>query len=915
MQVTPALSRSAVFAAALLLTVSESGCELRPSPAPPSAAAPSIPFEAYRLENGLTVILHQDHRLPLVAVNLWYHVGSKDEVPGRSGFAHLFEHLMFMGTRQVPEGGFDRIMERHGGANNATTSQDRTNYFETGPANLLQTFLYLEADRLRTLGQDITQEALDRQREVVRNERRQRTENEPYGKVDLVMWPLLYPEGHPYHQPVIGSHEDLERASLDDVRSFFASFYVPSNATLAVAGDFDAGQAKKWVRDYFAAIPPGAPPRRAAPAPAALERSMVRTVPDRVELPRTHLIVHSPASYAEGDADLDVLASILGEEKSGRLYRRLVYEKPLAQDVEVAQWSALLGSVFVIQATARPGVDLDAVEAEIEAVLRELPAQPPTPQELERARNGIETLFWRSLESVGRRADLLNRYQFHFGDPGAIGRDLARYARVTSASVKRWLERTVLNTPRLTLRVVPEGDGSPPAIGPAAEVHAPAPAVRELPGGIRLWHFEAGGVPLLSLSAVLTAGSVDDPEEKEGLAALTAAMLKEGAGSRDALALAEALDGIGATLSSAADREQSAVTIAVLDRHLDAALDIFVDVIRRPRFAEPDWDRIRQLWLNQLAQESRDAFAVANRISQRCFFGAGHPYGRAVSGTRASVAALSIADVRDFYARHYRPGGLAIVSAGAIGADRLAEALAKRLEGWTAPGGAPAPRPAPALSAGSRPRLVVANRPQAVQTVVRILSPGIARRSDSYLPLSLANVIFGGSFTSRLNLNLREAHGYTYGARSVFSRNRGAGAFVAAAAVQTPVTGESLVEFLREYRRIAEEDFSAEEIDKARSTLRQNAVESFETLAGTVRLFSELLAAGLPPDEAARELEGIRSVPAEAIRNAAREAIDWEKATIALVGDVAAIEKELQEHDALKSLPILVVDEEGNPAR
>ncbi|MBI4606596.1 MAG: insulinase family protein [Planctomycetes bacterium] len=418
--------------------------------------AQEIPFTRFELPNGLTVILHEDHRLPLVSVNLWYHVGSKDEPPGRSGFAHLFEHLMFMGTEKVPYPQFDVVMETSGGSNNATTSEDRTNYFETGPRELLDTFLYLEADRMASLGASMTAEKLEAQRKVVRNERRQSYENRPYGKAYLEIPSRMYPQGHPYHQPVIGSHEDLEGATVDDVKELFRRFYFPRNASLAIAGDFDPAAARRLVEERFGAIPSG-PPVEHAPAapPARLEKEERLTLEDSVELPLTIYTWHSPAVYKDGDADMDVLASVLGGGKSSRLYRALVYEKQLAQEVEVYQESKHLGSRFSIVAYTRAGASQDALEAETDRQVERLQAEGPTPREVQRARNRIETTFWQALEGLGERADWLNRYQFHFGDPGALRRDLARYERVTPETVKEWARRTLLRDARLVLRVVP----------------------------------------------------------------------------------------------------------------------------------------------------------------------------------------------------------------------------------------------------------------------------------------------------------------------------------------------------------------------------------------------------------------------------------------------------------------------------
>ena len=421
-----------------------------------------IAFESYRLKNGLNVILHEDHRLPLVTVNIWYYVGSKDEAKGRSGFAHLFEHLMFMGTEEVPRGRFDTTIESLGGSNNATTSQDRTNYFDWGPANMLETLLYLEADRMKAFGRGITQAKLDTQREVVRNERRQRYENRPYGQAFLEIFPHIYPPGHPYHQPVIGSHEDLENATVQDVTDFFARFYVPNNASLVVAGDFDPTRAREWIEKYFGVIERSENPRHASASAVSLDRQISIELSDHVPTPRTQFIYTSPAFYKDGDADLDVASYILGDGKSSRLYKRLVFDKELAQSVSASQWSSLLGSVYIVEATARPGVELADLEKEIDAIIAEFLAAPPTKREVQRARNQVEMSFWHEVETLRGRADLLNRYQFYYHDPGAIEKDTARYAGVTQESVHGWAKKVFGAKGRLIIRVHPKLPAPPP---------------------------------------------------------------------------------------------------------------------------------------------------------------------------------------------------------------------------------------------------------------------------------------------------------------------------------------------------------------------------------------------------------------------------------------------------------------------
>ena len=382
----------------------------------------TIPFDTFVLENGLPVIFHVDRSSPLVAVDVWYHVGSKDESPGRTGFAHLFEHLMFMGSRNAPYPAFDSIMESWGGHNNGTTSNDRTNYYEIGPRNLLETFLWLEADRLATLSDVITDEELERQLKVVQNERRQSYENRPYGRAELAVPEAMYPPNHPYHWPTIGSHADLEAATVADVRAFFERFYRPSNASLVVAGDFDPAEARRLVDRYFGWQPKLPPPTRAPqPATPHLERDVEIALTDRVQLPRLRLTWHSPALFASGDADLDMAAHVLGGGKSSRLYKSLVFDKRIAQDVFAYQGSQMLGSLFQVGATAKPGHDLDELAAAIAVEIDRLAAEGPTEAELARARNTHLADFYKSLDHLQTRADLLNHYQHVLGDPGGVG--------------------------------------------------------------------------------------------------------------------------------------------------------------------------------------------------------------------------------------------------------------------------------------------------------------------------------------------------------------------------------------------------------------------------------------------------------------------------------------------------------------
>jgi zinc protease len=427
-----------------------------------------IDFETFELPNGLTVILHVDRTSPLVAVNLWYHVGSKDESPGRTGFAHLFEHLMFMGSKHAPYPSFDAIMESWGGHNNGTTSNDRTNYYEIGPRNLLETFLWLEADRLATLAEVITEEELEKQRKVVLNERRQSYENRPYGRGELRIPEVMYPDAHPYHWPTIGSQADVEAASVADVRNFFERFYRPSNASLAIAGDFEPAEARRLVERYFGWQAKRDRPRPPSPPAPSLAEAREETLTDRVQLPRLRLTWHTPALFSAGDAELDIAAHVLGGGKSSRLYRTLVYERRIAQDVFAYQGSQRLTSLFHVGVTAKPEHGLDELQGAVDAQLARLAGDGPTAAEVDRARNTHLADFYKSLDHLQTRADLLNHYQYLLGDPGGVERDVARYEAVTPAMVRDVFAR-VVSTPRFAQRTLPDPNAGAAAAEDDAE--------------------------------------------------------------------------------------------------------------------------------------------------------------------------------------------------------------------------------------------------------------------------------------------------------------------------------------------------------------------------------------------------------------------------------------------------------------
>ncbi len=419
----------------------------------------SVPYSHFKLDNGLTVILHQDSSTPTVSVNVWYHVGSGREKPGRTGFAHLFEHIMFEGSQHVPESMFDRWLEAAGGDNNGSTSSDRTNYWENIPNNALELALFLESDRMGYLLEAMSPDVVEGQRNVVKNERRQSYENRPYGMAFITLFENLYPANHPYHWPTIGSMQDLDAASYQDVVDFFQTFYGPNNASLAIAGDIDIDKTRQLVDKWFGSIPAGPPvPPQAPPAAFLIEPNEI-VLEDKVQLPRIYLAWHSPSHYHPGDAECDVLSSVLSDGKNSRLYKRLVYDLQIAQDVYAYQYSRDLGSSFIIQATARPGIKLDSLLSVIDLELQKVQSQPPSRREIKRSVNQIQANFLRRIENIGGfggKADQLNNYYFFTGNPDYFQEDLSRYTALDPVDIQA-IARQVLTPNRVVLSIVPEG--------------------------------------------------------------------------------------------------------------------------------------------------------------------------------------------------------------------------------------------------------------------------------------------------------------------------------------------------------------------------------------------------------------------------------------------------------------------------
>lgn len=883
----------------------------------PAALAQKVSFEKYKLPNDMTVILHEDHSLPTACVNIWYYVGSKDEADRRSGFAHLFEHLMFMGTRRVVGNAFDVIMEKGGGFNNASTSEDRTNYFSFGPANLLPTLLWLDADRLEDLGKEMNQEKLDLQRDVVRNERRQSSEMQPYGKAELLIPELMFPKDHPYGHTVIGSHEDLEAATVDDVKNFFATYYVPCNATLVVAGDFKSDEIKPLIARLFGTLPRGNDPVHKSAAPVTLKEVKRITLTDHVQFARSTFVYHSPAKFKEGDAEMELVADILASGKSSRLYKRLVFDDKIATDVSAMQSSMYLGSLFMINVTAKPEVTLDRIEKVLDEELARLMKDGPTADELKRNQVSKEVGMIAGLQQLLIKADTLNEYNFYLGTPDGFETDLNRYRNATVAGITSWARKTLTPDARLIMRVLPAAE--PPEDDPRAQQPPPAdagefkpqmPETFKLSNGIEVQHWRKSELPLVNVSMLLGGGAQCDDPAKMGVTFLTAQMLEEGAGDKDALAFSDALDMLGASFNSTADQESLNVGLSVLRRNLDAALALYADAIVRPRMTATDWDRVRHLHIDDLQREADEPPTIAAKVGMRAYYGDAHPYGRPVSGNVSTVEKLTLDDIKACHAARFVPGNARLLVAGDLTADEAKAALERAFATWNTPAGWKAPAaPAAAEPKHSSQSLVIVDKPGSVQTVIRFFAPGPAYKTPDRVPLSMLNTILGGSFTSRLNQNLREKNGYTYGARSSYNMAPTTGYFSAGANVKAEVTGASLKEFFNEFKLLRDKGVSADETAKAAQQERTETIQAFQGLRGILSVAAMLDRNGLPFSTIGEDLGTIGKVDAGRLSALAKSAAPIESGVLILVGDKKLILEQIKDLGLPKPRELTVTGE------
>ena len=882
----------------------------------------TIAFEQHRLSNGMDVILHEDHTIPLVAVNVWYHVGSKNEEMGRTGFAHLFEHVMFEGTKHHNRSHFEPLQKA--GANlNGSTTTDRTNYWEDVPSNYLELALWLEADRMGFLLDGLDQQKFDVQRDVVKNERRQSYENRPYGMAHWHLQSALFPLPHPYHWMTIGSQEDLDAASLEDVKEFFQRFYGPSNASLAIAGDFHPEEALKLVNRYFGDLPPGESVHRVGRQDSLLSGRVDIEMHDKVTLPRLYIAWPAPPEGHPDDAPLELYQAVMSDGLSSRLHRSLVYEKQIAQHAFVRYVPSEIAGQLLVQITAAEGHSLEEVEAAVEAELENIHRHPPTDEEIARSKNRIEATHYRQLARIGGfggRADQLNHFNVMESDPGLINTSLDRCLAVQREDILR-VAQTYVGGNNVRLRVLPETPFSAAAttvdrniMPPPTEEPTftpPLPVRDRLPNGMGVTMVEQRGMPIVAFGLLLDAGASADPSNLPGLAGMVGDMLPEGAAGKSSQQIANDFEFIGARLSVDSRREHSLVSTETLSKHWGEALEMMGEVVLSPDFPQHELERVRRERLTDLRRSKDEPNAIAERLIGGLVYPAASGYAHPINGTESSVGAITRDELVGQFRRAYRPDSAHLLVVGDVDRDDVMRRAAAVFGGWSA---ADPDSPSPTKgedNAGpinNQTTIFLVDRPGAPQSVIRAVHSIVPRRHPDYFPLLLANYIFGGQFSARLNQNLRQDKGYSYGYMSSIQWHRRSSALVAGGSVQSNATKESVYETLKEFREVSSErPITSEELDNAKDGLLRAYPASFERPATVLGQLVSIEQFGLPDDYFRSVRPSLEAITLNDVHRAAQTHIRPGNLQILVVGDRASTEAPLSE----LGLPIVHLTEDG----
>jgi zinc protease len=906
----------------------------------------TIPYEKYRLDNGLTVILHEDRSDPLVHLDVTYHVGSAREEIGKSGFAHFFEHMMFQGSKHVADEQHFRIVSESGGTLNGTTNTDRTNYYQTVPSNQLEKMVWLEADRMGFLLEAVTPEKFEVQRETVKNERGQRVDNRPYGQLSERVSEALHPEGHPYSWPTIGHMADLDRVNLADLKQFFLRWYVPNNATLTIGGDFDREQTLAWVQKYFGPIPRGPVDAMPQKSPVTLDADRYLSMEDDVALPLVYMAWPTVYARHPDEAPLDVLMFLVGSDRTSLLYKNMI-KNGLAVQAEAGHACGERACSFTMSALPNPtgGATLEDLEQIARNSLEEFEQRGISEEELERIKTRIVSGMIYSLESVAGKVSQLAANETFTGNPDYIGRDIARYENVTAVDVLRVYRQYLKNKPAVVMSVVPRGEREMIAhadtwprpernlpdyeqieeadlpyrpvvdtfdrsvvtpAGPNPAISLPELWRGELANGVAVLGTANTETPTTAVNLRIAVGQRHEPLDQLGLAALTAAMMNEATLDSSNEELSHRLQRLGSSITFGAGDEQTGMSIHGLSENLDETLAIAAEKLLMPKFDEDDFERVKGQMLQAIAQQQRQPAAIAAAVYQQLLFGQENTFAYADIGTEATLRELTVDDVRRFYTEHYSPQIASIVAISSVPQAELLDKLGV-FGTWEGPGvETPALAPFPENGTG---KVYLVDKPGAAQSEIRIGKRSLAfDATGEYYRASLSNFALGGAFNSRININLREDKGYTYGARSYFNGSQDYGLFTASAGVRTDATAASIVALARELRTYHEKGITDAELAFTRRAIGQSDARSYETPWQKLGFLSRILTYDLPDDFVARQNAILAEIDRDEINRLARRHITVDDMIIVVVGDKDAI---LPDIEAL-GYEVVELDADGN---
>ncbi|GHA39449.1 peptidase M16 [Salinimicrobium marinum] len=899
----------------------------------------NVEFESYTLDNGLKVIFHIDRSDPVVAVALTSHVGSAREKEGRTGFAHLFEHLLFLESENLGKGGLDKLSARIGGSGaNGSTSRDRTNYFQTVPNDALEKMIWAEADKLGYFINTVTEPVLAKEKQVVKNEKRQGVDNRPYGHTMAVIDHHLYPEGHPYQWQVIGSLEDLQNATLQDVKDFYNQWYVPNNVTLTIAGDFDTAQAREWVEKYFGEIEKGEEIAPLEKQPVVLQKTKKLYYEDNfARLPELTMAWPAVYSYHPDSYALEVLAEYLSQGQNAPFYQSLVDEKQLTSTVRMFNYTSELAGQFMLQVRAYDDKDLDAVHTAIEETFRKFEKEGISEKDLKRIKAGQETSFYNSLSSVLGKGFQLAQYEIFANDPGFINTEVGKILAVTSEDVMRVYEEYIKNKHYVATSFVPKGqpelslensseakveeeeivmgaeeefdleevvdyERTPssfdrtvePAYGPSPVTNVPEIWKDSLsPAGLEIFGITNSEVPVVQFQLEMKGGLLLENPEKIGVSNLLAEMMTKGTANRTPGELEEAIQLLGATISVNAGDESIVLRGSTLARNYNETMELVKEIILNPRWDEEEFNLSKQEVLSSLQQQEGSPNNIASREFRKVVYGENHILSNDILGNKTSIENISLQDLKDYYYSYVVPNVSTYFIVGDIDRDETAMAVLDLVQDWETKEVQFPELPTPQIP--EKPKVYFYDVPGAKQSVLQLGYPALAETHHDFYPATIMNYrLGGGGFASQLTQELREGKGYTYGIRSSFNGSKLPGPFSISTGVRTNVTFEA-VSLIKEILAKYPENFNEEDLEVTKGFMIKSNAREFETLGSKLNMLRNVSNYDWANDYVKQQEETVQNITVEQIKELAEKYLNPNNMYYVIVGDAETQLERLKE--------------------